>query len=129
MNLSDRNTLEFRNGQSPEKIEVLLRSFFRAEMPDPWPVMKAPVEEPFRQPTAPRRWTGLRSRLALAASVALLVLGSWLFGHTADYSVPPSSLSGDGATASPVRPYQPGFKITPPKSNGNKVGSCPKCND
>ena len=60
-----------------DDLEALLRSFFRAEMPDPWPSLEAPASRlpfrPVRRPERPALW---RSRLALAASVALLVLGS-----------------------------------------------------
>ncbi len=57
-----------------DEIDGLLRAFFRAELPHPWPAMKAPAAPP----TAPARPALWRSRLALAASVALLALGSLL---------------------------------------------------
>jgi hypothetical protein len=55
-----------------DEIDGLLRAFFRAEVPHPWPAMKAPAAPP-PAPARPALW---RSRLALAASVALLALGS-----------------------------------------------------
>ena len=55
-------------GHLPDDLEGLLRAFFRAEMPDPWPTLPAPAAAPRRGPLG-------RSRLALAASVAFLLIG------------------------------------------------------
>lgn len=68
----------------PEKdIDALLNTFFKAEMPREWPAFQPPPRTlPFR-PAAPRRshpWIG--SRLALVASVALLMLCGWLLSGT-----------------------------------------------
>ncbi len=80
-----------RNDSSPEEGEIdrLLHTFYRAEMPDPWPSCEALVETPTVLPfPAPlgRRPLFTRSRLALAASVALLMGGLGLlsskFGTT-----------------------------------------------
>ena len=66
-----------RGGSPPEDLDWKLRAFFQAQMPRPWPA--APV--PIARRTAPivekprTRWLLLRSRLALAACVALLMLG------------------------------------------------------
>jgi hypothetical protein len=61
----------------PDEIDGLLRAFFRAEVPHPWPAWKAPAAPqttPVRPaPSRPAPW---RSRLALAASVALLALSA-----------------------------------------------------
>lgn len=54
------------------QIDEALREFFHKEMPNPWPSWQrppAPVSPPGRHV-----W---RSRLALAASVALLLLSHW----------------------------------------------------
>jgi len=62
-------------GHPPEDLDGLLRRFFRSEMPDPWP---APPQLP---PAAPRKrqvargWFRPSTRFALAASVALFVIG------------------------------------------------------
>lgn len=76
-------------------LDGLLRGFFRAEMPDPWPALQTP---PSARPA--RRSASLRGKLALAASVALLVAGSWCLtgGQPIDYSQPPgeSPLGGIG---------------------------------
>jgi hypothetical protein len=68
-------------------LDRLLRAFFRAELPDPWPAFEAPADEPpALLPLRPAGRASLfRSRLALAASVALLLAGPWMlagrFGH------------------------------------------------
>src|SRR5262245_51844514 len=68
-----------RGGRPPEELDVLLRDFFRSEMPQPWPECAAPEPEPIRPLVRPARaWTPVRSRLALAASVGLLLGGSLL---------------------------------------------------
>ncbi len=73
--------------QAPDEIDALLRAFFQAEMPKTWPAFKAP-----RPPSAqaPGWWAKSRSRLALAASVTMLLLGSWwVASRPADYATPP----------------------------------------
>jgi hypothetical protein len=86
-------------GRPPGDLDGLLRAFFRAELPHPWPAVPtperhsafpqrngttAPVNGDGRRPAglaarlAPRSWTSVRSRLALAASVGLLLLGTLL---------------------------------------------------
>jgi hypothetical protein len=82
--------------QSPppgDDLDVLLGSFFKAEMPAPWPPFQAPASSrtlPLNGRLAPRRSmplngrTGARhlfgSRGALAASVGLLMLAGLLLG-------------------------------------------------
>jgi hypothetical protein len=77
MNMITRPPVE-ANGQ-PEPYEDLLRAFFRAEMPEPWPELNRPEPRvlPFVRPQRASRFAGTRSRLALAASVAILLLSSW----------------------------------------------------
>jgi hypothetical protein len=75
-----------RPGADPDG---LLGTFFKAELPDPWPDFRGPGDRvrsatPSRLavtadvPPRTRSWTAARSRLALAASVALLLLGTLL---------------------------------------------------
>jgi hypothetical protein len=80
MNDIARPPVEPTNGQgSPEPFDNLLRGFFRAEMPEPWPTMKHPEPRilPFVRPQRASRFASTRSRLALAASVAVLLVTSW----------------------------------------------------
>jgi hypothetical protein len=62
----------------PDDLDALLRAYFRAEMPDPWPA--PPLVAII--PTSPAKVRGgrvsTRSRLALAASVVVLVGGTML---------------------------------------------------
>lgn len=61
-----------------DDLDNLLRAFFQAEMPTPWPTAPEPPVKPLvlpARPAASRLSTLTRSRLALAASVALLISG------------------------------------------------------
>ena len=67
-------------GPSGDELDGMLRSFFRAEVPDPWPTMKAPpavvkFEKPRRS-----TWLRIGPRLAIAASVGLLLVGYLALG-------------------------------------------------
>jgi negative regulator of sigma E activity len=65
--------------QPPDDIDQLLRTFYKTQLPEPWPALAAP-----RRTVAPvagrsaRGWPLMRSRMAVAASVALLAIGSLL---------------------------------------------------
>jgi hypothetical protein len=61
-----------------EPIDEVLRTFFRQEMPRPWPVAPLPPARPAPFPSSPRKARLIRSHLALAASVAILIGGSLL---------------------------------------------------
>jgi hypothetical protein len=98
-------------------VDKLLRSFFRSEMPQPWPVFSEskiedrgsridklgvdviPQSSTFHPPSSilhPR--SSRRSRLVLAASMALLLISSWWIGQklsTHEPSVSPAS-NGNG---------------------------------
>jgi hypothetical protein len=68
------------SGQPPEDdLDGLLRAYFKAEMPDPWPSFEAPAPRngvlPLRRPQ-PHCLNLWRSRLALAASILLLIAGA-----------------------------------------------------
>jgi hypothetical protein len=60
----------------PDELDGLLRAYFRAQLPDPWPSLEAPAALPPRKLAARR--PVFRARLALAASVALLGAASFL---------------------------------------------------
>jgi len=74
-----------RRGPSCDDLDGLLRSFFRAEMPEPWPALELPAEEtilPLPARPRPHRWKTFRARFALAASVAFLLACAWLIGNS-----------------------------------------------
>jgi hypothetical protein len=58
-----------RSPLSTDDVDGVLRTFFKAQTPAPWPKAPAVVAK-----TA-KGWPMMRSRLALAASVGLLALG------------------------------------------------------
>jgi hypothetical protein len=84
----------------PEEIDGLLRAFYRAEAPHPWPAWKAPAAPQVPPPVpAPSRKPLWRSRLALAASVGLLALGSLLLPGKAPREQSPTRLAIDHPAA------------------------------
>lgn len=83
-----------------EDVDAVWRSYFRNEMPNPWPA--APRPEPVQRNVPPLQ--GWHSRLALAASVAVMLFVCWLLAAPARTTPPnpvedPASLND--ATASP----------------------------
>jgi len=86
----------------PEQdVDQLLGAFFQHEMPSPFPAFEAPARRtlPFR-PAAGRRRFALGSRLALAASVALLMACGWLLSGS--FSGPAGRTGGP--SYNPTRP-------------------------
>jgi hypothetical protein len=84
-----------RAEEEPDELDRLLRSFFRSQLPSPWPALKLPAPA-----GASTWWQRSRSRLALAASIALLLLGSWwLASKSAHYQVPTPVVPGAGAAS------------------------------
>jgi hypothetical protein len=61
-----------------DELDDLLRAFFRSQMPHSWPAPRQPAARvaPSPRPSAPRRSLN-RSRWALAASIGLLLVGSF----------------------------------------------------
>src|SRR5262245_52336228 len=88
----------------PDELDVLLRRFFRSEMPDPWPAPPPVTEAPRRPLPAPRPWFRQSSRWALAAAVSFFLVGylalSWVFPRGGEAGLTPGSSSpfgkGDG---------------------------------
>jgi hypothetical protein len=86
------------------QLDALLGRFFKGEMPNPWPAFQPPAPRrtlpmPASRPEPPRRFV-FGSRLALAASVALLMLCGWLLsGRFATPTVPTLPSVGPGGTA------------------------------
>jgi hypothetical protein len=108
-----------QNGRSSEdELDGVLRAFYQAELPSPWPSLEAPAMRndilPMRPPV--RRFPMLRSRLALAACVAFLVAGplalSTYFGGTkTDIVAKPNSTEPFGdVRANRELPWNPVLK-------------------
>jgi hypothetical protein len=73
-----------RRGNRSDDLDAMLRDFFQSEMPQPWPELPLPETRhvlPLTPPPA-RPWVRVRSRIALAASVGLLLTGSLLLPFT-----------------------------------------------
>jgi hypothetical protein len=79
MNFAERPPVNlYRIGRFADDLDDLLRDFFRSEMPEPWPTPKPPGQSVTRlAPNPSSRWSAIRSRLALAAAVGLLVVAQW----------------------------------------------------
>jgi len=66
-----------------QQVDRLLSAFFKAELPNPFPMMRAPAgQADLPMPVSPapmgeRHSSILKSRLSLAASVAILIGGCW----------------------------------------------------
>jgi hypothetical protein len=115
MNTIQRPPVEATNGDgSSDHYEELLRAFFRAEMPNPWPVFERPVLAIARPHARTSRFARLKSRAALAASVALLLLGTWLLAG-AFRSGPGSNSSTDANDTAKKKVIYPPM-VVPEKS-------------
>ena len=80
---------------SDDELDGLLRSFFREELPHSWPALTPPA--PAVVPLAAAPTLGLsRSRVALAASVALLLGGQAWLSHSFQEEETPTENSAAG---------------------------------
>ncbi len=111
MNTIQRPPVEPTNGQGPsEPYEEMLRRFFRSELPNPWPALELPERSvltiPRARPVSGGWFARSKSRLALAASLVILLLGSWLLsGAFRDgKSATPPGVNSKDDTAKPVVP-------------------------
>jgi len=106
--------------RSPNELDRLLQGFFREEMPEPWPAWSPPVAEPVAPAVlGRRRWVALRRRLAVAASVALILVTylmlSWAFPGSSGSSRLPFE---PGKTVGHKPPFRQAHPLTPmPNSN------------
>jgi len=64
-----------RGDRPSENLDGLLRLFFQAETPQPWPAFKPPAEPLVLVKRTPSRQPLGRSRMALAASLLVLLIG------------------------------------------------------
>jgi hypothetical protein len=70
------NQLQDSPARSGDPIDEVLRAFFRQQIPQRWPAAPLPPASVTALPKASRSSGPARRRVALAASVGLLVLGS-----------------------------------------------------
>jgi len=75
MSFLEPPSVDWRETSRPaDDLDGLLRAFFRAELPRPWPAFRYASTPTNR----PGRWVLFRSRIVLAASLALLLGGEAL---------------------------------------------------
>jgi hypothetical protein len=107
MNLTNRPLFDRAESGRPGDVDDLLRAFFQAEMPRPWPACpELPARVvPFRP--APERAGRMmtRSRFALAASVGLLLAGLAALGGKFSGSLEAPGGPAGPPTANRVKPY------------------------
>jgi hypothetical protein len=91
------------------ELDKLLSTFFKAELPDPFPELKLPAARSAEPPMpaapripAERQPIFTRSRFSLAVSVALLLGGCWYLS-TQIGTPPPRPNTGTGGQASPPK--------------------------
>jgi hypothetical protein len=115
----------------PEDLDGLLRRFFRSEMPEPWPEAPPVPRARLRPAAAPQKkrvgrpWFRISGRFAVAASVALLVIGYLALAERFPTGGTPGNVGKDlthpmgrnqgHQTLPPKTP----IRITPEKSQGN----------
>jgi len=105
-------TLDTPTKGQPEDLDDLLRAFFRSEMPEPWPAMPVPEEPPALLPM-PARKSLFRSRLALAASVAFLLVGPWMLSGSFKELTKESPKGGGASASKNVHLGDPSFELQP----------------
>jgi hypothetical protein len=106
MNIVARPPVDSRNGdRARDDLDEVLRAFFRSELPRPWPAPQRPsggrAQLPLRPPSAPtrpRRWFA-DSRLALAASLGLLLIGHLVLSDVLKPGTPNADLGPMNGTA------------------------------
>jgi hypothetical protein len=104
-------------------VDPLLRAYFQAEMPAPWPELAMPTTGATANGHAPGRpRTSYRSRFALAASLLLLLSGYWLLsGMFSSYAPAPTD---QAAPMIGTNPRAPKFrKAAPPARPGKEKES------
>ena len=113
-----------RLGRGPDDLDLLLRNFFRAEMPSPWPGPVPPAETA-PGPAAPTRRARPRGRYALAASLLVLLAGQvYLVDRfTADDTAPERGANKTGeATRRNLNGQPRRGQQTPPRLPGHDAG-------
>ena len=116
------NRIHLEDRPEGEPVDALLGAFFRAEMPSPWPAFRPPARTRLA-PTPASRHSAYAGRFALAASVALLFVGTWFLPTVLspraprDQGIPilgPGTASPGGLRPVHLQPEKPGT-LTPDK--------------
>jgi hypothetical protein len=104
---------------STDEVDQLLSAFFKAEKPHSWPAVKVPSASPRPQPRSL-----VRGRLALAASVAILLGGqAWLLrSYQADEAPATASDPGKTIAHKATKPRKSAIQTAPVK---NQLPSSP----
>jgi hypothetical protein len=97
--------------RSPNDVDGLLRAFFRAQMPQSWPVPKLPAAPSVRtERTATARRSLGRSRFALAACLLILLFGQAFLSRMFSDSTHTATDGGRGKIEArrhgPVKPHE-----------------------
>jgi hypothetical protein len=106
------NNLSTYHDEARPEMDDMLRDFFRAEMPHPWPTFTTP--KPLRLKRPATLWSRYAGRLALAACVGLLVAG---YLGLSGYFVTPDAGTGLQQGAPMIGHKEKGSKVnieTPP---------------
>src|SRR5262245_8500152 len=123
MSTTEPPLLKTRSDRPDDDLDGLLRDFFRAELPQRWPAAPqpvplsslnghanlAPAARPARSKARPWAWS---SRVALAASVGGLLLGTLLLSGQFKGNQPPSD--SDVGTPSGSRVHMKEMLVQPP---------------
>lgn len=124
--LNKKDVMRFVEPLSPKAgdgLDSLLRAFYRAEMPNPWPTPCLPVASPLSLGSSTRGRTLMRSRWLLAASAALLLLGSSLLPNRfASDAKQEQGIGGMGTANRNILPDAPKRHEGKPSANKNDPG-------
>src|SRR5262245_40303499 len=85
------SNLILRNEENGSEMDHLLHDYFRSEMPHPWPAFKAPRQKPTIS-----FWSRSAGRFAIAACIALLMLGYLTLGGFCPRLQGPSEMTKQG---------------------------------
>lgn len=104
--------------RSGDNLDNLLRAFFQAELPHAWPVMEVPslavrpAPERDEPSSRPSQGSLVRSRLALAASIALLVSGPLCLTSALRETEPSGTILMGPSTAQKDNLHAPRYRST-----------------
>lgn len=106
-----------------DSLDGLLRAFYRAEMPNPWPTPGVSVASPLPLGRSSQGRPLMRSRWMLAASAALLLLGSSLLPNRfAPEAKREQGIGGVGTANRNILPDPPKRHEGKPPANKNHPG-------